>query len=271
MLTSGCCTSGAPQVSPKPVMMLTTPGGRPTSAQPVRHLERRDRSLLSRLQHAGTTRGQRRRQLPGRHQQRIVPRDDLARDSDRLLERKAHGVVRDRIHISKNFRGQAAVVLEAGGYVGDVIFRFDDRLAGVAGLQFRQHRRVLANLFSEAEEHASAFLGSCRRPRTIFEGGLGSGHGTVHVVGVGVRGLRDHFFAGRIVHRESLVGFAIDPLAVDVELVGAYVGFHSAGHEASLRCRIIAELRSAARASRPRPHVLLCGRRICRRRMPPIR
>src|SRR5690348_17631776 len=32
LLTSGCGTSGAPQVSPKPVMMLTTPGGRPTSA-----------------------------------------------------------------------------------------------------------------------------------------------------------------------------------------------------------------------------------------------
>src|SRR3984893_13358195 len=32
LLTSGCCTRDAPQVSPKPVMMLTTPGGRPTSA-----------------------------------------------------------------------------------------------------------------------------------------------------------------------------------------------------------------------------------------------
>src|SRR5450432_1628495 len=31
LLTSGCCTSGAPQVSPNPVTILTTPGGRPTS------------------------------------------------------------------------------------------------------------------------------------------------------------------------------------------------------------------------------------------------
>src|ERR1041384_985593 len=31
LLTSGCCTSGAPQVSPNPVMTLTTPGGTPTS------------------------------------------------------------------------------------------------------------------------------------------------------------------------------------------------------------------------------------------------
>src|SRR5713226_9390637 len=31
LLTSGCWTSGAPQVSPNPVIMFTTPGGRPTS------------------------------------------------------------------------------------------------------------------------------------------------------------------------------------------------------------------------------------------------
>src|SRR5712671_6854741 len=33
LLTSGCWTSGAPQLSPKPVMMLTTPGGRPQSSK----------------------------------------------------------------------------------------------------------------------------------------------------------------------------------------------------------------------------------------------
>ena len=32
LFTSGCLTSGAPQVSPKPVMTLTTPFGRPTSS-----------------------------------------------------------------------------------------------------------------------------------------------------------------------------------------------------------------------------------------------
>ena len=237
--------------------------------QPVRHLQRRDWSLLGRLQHAGTTCGQRRRQLPGRHQQRIIPRDDLARDSDRFLERKAHGVVGDRIHISKNFCGEAAVVLEAGGYISDVIFRFDDRLAGVAGFQFRQHGGVLADLFGETEEHAAAFLGSRGRPRTIFKGGFGGGDGAVHVVGIGVRGLRDHFFAGGIVDRKSLVGLAVNPLAIDVELIGAYVGFHSAGHHGLLLFRAIAELRSAARASRPRPHFLLCGCRTRRRRMRP--
>src|ERR1044071_5231654 len=31
LFTSGCWTSGAPQVSPNPVMTLTTPGGSPTS------------------------------------------------------------------------------------------------------------------------------------------------------------------------------------------------------------------------------------------------
>src|SRR5258708_25785250 len=31
LFTSGCFTNGAPQVSPKPVTMFTTPGGKPTS------------------------------------------------------------------------------------------------------------------------------------------------------------------------------------------------------------------------------------------------
>src|ERR1700684_1893187 len=33
LLTSACCTSGAPQDSPNPVIMLTTPGGNPQSAK----------------------------------------------------------------------------------------------------------------------------------------------------------------------------------------------------------------------------------------------
>src|ERR1700730_8936943 len=173
--------------------------------QPVRHLQRCNRGLLGRLQHAGAARGQRRRQLPGRHQQRIIPRNDLARDSDRFLECEAHGVVRNRIHISENFCGEAAVVLKAGGDVRNVVFRFNDRLARVAGFQLRQHGRVLANLVCQTEEHSSAFLRCGGRPGTVFKSGFGGSNCAVYVVSIGLRSLRDHFFAGGIVDRKSLV------------------------------------------------------------------
>ena len=50
--------------------------------------QRRKRRLLRGLQHNGAACRQRRRQFPGRHQQRKIPGNDLADDADRL----AHGV-----------------------------------------------------------------------------------------------------------------------------------------------------------------------------------
>ncbi len=50
--------------------------------------ERGQRRELGRLQHDGVSCGQRRRDLPRQHQQREVPRDDLAADADRLEGRE---------------------------------------------------------------------------------------------------------------------------------------------------------------------------------------
>src|ERR1700733_2502355 len=62
LLTSGCLTSGEPQLSPKPVTIFTTPFGKPFC-----EFKRGQRRLLGRFQNTGATRGQRRRQLPGGH------------------------------------------------------------------------------------------------------------------------------------------------------------------------------------------------------------
>ena len=55
----------------------------------------RGRRLLGRLQHHAVAGGQRRRELPDRHQDREVPRDDLADDAERLVEVIGDGVVVD--------------------------------------------------------------------------------------------------------------------------------------------------------------------------------
>ena len=47
-------------------------------------LQHGERRLLGRLDHDGVAAGERRRQLPGRHHQRIVPRRDRGDDADRI-------------------------------------------------------------------------------------------------------------------------------------------------------------------------------------------
>jgi hypothetical protein len=53
--------------------------------------------------------------------------------------------------MAHNFVRQTAVIFEAGGYIRDVEFGFDNGLAGVAGFQFRKHGGVLADFFCELE------------------------------------------------------------------------------------------------------------------------
>ncbi len=119
--------------------------------------EHRQRRLLGRLQHGRAAGAEGGRQLPRRHQQRVVPRDDLAGDADRLAQREAHRVVGNRQHVAVNLRGEAAVVLEAGRDVRDVVLRFDDRLAGVARLEIGELVGAVA--------HVCASLNSTR-PRS---------------------------------------------------------------------------------------------------------
>ena len=82
--TSGWRTSPSPAVWPLPVMMLTTPAGKPASLTRSARLQRGHRGLLGRLEDEGAARRQRRRDLQRRHDHREVPRHDLGGDADRL-------------------------------------------------------------------------------------------------------------------------------------------------------------------------------------------
>ena len=62
--------------------MFTTPAGRPASSKCLCEGQYVERRLLRRLEDDGAAGANRRRQLPCRHQQRIVPRDDLGGDTD---------------------------------------------------------------------------------------------------------------------------------------------------------------------------------------------
>src|SRR6185436_18976230 len=78
--TSGCSTIAAPADSPVPVTIFTTPGGSPASGK----LEDGQRCLLGRLEDGRAPGADRGRELPRRHQQRVVPGHDLTCDANRL-------------------------------------------------------------------------------------------------------------------------------------------------------------------------------------------
>ncbi len=85
--------SGLPASTPKPLTTLTTPGGQQVGDQ-LDDLQDRPRGLLGRLDDHAVAGGQRGRQLPDGHQDREVPRDDLAHDAQRLVEVVGDGVRR---------------------------------------------------------------------------------------------------------------------------------------------------------------------------------
>ena len=72
------------------------------------------RGLLGRLEHHAVAGGQRRGQLPGGHQQREVPRDDLPDHAQRLVDVVGHGAVVD-------LGGGAFLGADAAGEVAEVV------------------------------------------------------------------------------------------------------------------------------------------------------
>ena len=81
--TSGCVTIRSPTGTPSPVTTFSTPARQHVRGQ-LGEAKQRERRLLGRLQHLRVPRRERRRELPDRHHQRVVPRRDPADDAERL-------------------------------------------------------------------------------------------------------------------------------------------------------------------------------------------
>ena len=92
--------------------------------------------MLGGLQYRRATARQRRRELPGRHQQREVPGDDLGADADRLLARIDEEIaVGDRNRLALDLGRPARVVAEVLGRQADIDgLRVNDGLAVVERL-----------------------------------------------------------------------------------------------------------------------------------------
>ena len=178
----------------------------------------RGRGLLGGLDHDGVARGQRGRQLPHPHQQREVPRDDLADHAERLVEVVGDGVL---VHL-----GQAALLrADRAGEVPEVVdgqrdVRVEglpDGLAVVPRLRDRQHLEVLLHAVRDAVQHERP-LG--RRGGAPGRGGLPGGvEGGVDVLGRAAGDLAEHLARHG---RDVLEVLALDrgcPLSADEVLV----------------------------------------------------
>ena len=220
--------------------------------EPVRHFERGERGLLGRFQDAGASGSKRGRQLPGGHQQGIVPRNNLSGNADRFFQREAEGVVGNGIHVAQNLGGQTAVVFEAGSHVGDVEFGLDNRLAAIACFQFGEHGGIGAYFLGQTQQHAPPLLGGGAGPWALVKSGAGCANRAVHVICIGVGNLRNDFFGGGIVDRESLPGRALDPLAINVQLVSFDFSLYSSGHKDLLRLNALGHDRALREICRGR-------------------
>ena len=139
-----CSTSACPIAGP-PASTLTTPGGRSASAMISASSQRGQRRRLGGLEHDGVAGRERGRDLPGGHQQREVPRNDLPGHTERS-RRGAEARVLELV-------GPARVVEEVRGRQRDVdVARLADRLAVVERLEHRQFAAAFLDRTCDAEQ-----------------------------------------------------------------------------------------------------------------------
>lgn len=191
-------------------------------------VEHRSGCLLGGFEHRRVAGRQRRRQLPGRHQDGEVPRNDLAHHAERLVEVVGHGVLVDlaqRALLGANRRGEVPEVIDRQRDIGGQ--RFPDRFPVVPDLGHRQRGGVLVDAVGNHVEDRRPF-GRCglappRRRRV---------RGVERLVDVGRVGAR-HLAERLAGHRRRVLEVAPmdrrDPLAPDEVLVPGFIGHQRPG------------------------------------------
>ena len=181
--------------------------------------QRRERRLLGRLQHHRVAARERDAELPRRHQQREVPRDDLADDADGLAAGVAEHPLagdRHRDRLALDLRRPPGVVAELVDHERDVGDARDrDRLAVVERLELRELLAVRLDEVGELPEHPAALRRRRARPGSALERLPRGADGAIDVLLVAGGNLRERLFRRGIVGRECLAGRRFHPLAVD--------------------------------------------------------
>ena len=170
-----------------------------------------ERRRLGGLEHDGVAARQRRSDLPGEHQQREVPGDDLRGDADRPGVAPVAGMVQ--------LVGPACVVEEVGSDQRKVdVARLADGLAVVQRLEDGQLARPLLDQARDPEE-VLAPVSAAHRPPGALVGVARGPHRPVDVLAAGLGDLREDLLRRRVDRLEGRAPDGVGELAVDEQAV----------------------------------------------------
>ena len=174
--------------------------------------------LLGELEHDGAAGGERGAELPGGHQQREVPGNDLGGDADGFA--KSVGVKiageGERERGSGDFGGPAGHVAEHIDGEGDIGDAGDGkRLAVVERFEFGEFLEVLLEQVAELPHQAAALGGLHAGPRAVVEGGAGGADGAVDVLGLSLGNVGHDLAGGGVVDGKGLAGRGEDEASAD--------------------------------------------------------
>ena len=206
---------------------FSAPFGNPASSAHSREAQGRQRRVLGRLQDDAAAGGQRRADLPHRHHQREVPRDDRADDADRL----AAGVAEELVLAEGRHRQLDRRALDLGRPAGAVAqevhrrrhvhaLRDDERLAVVQRLDLGELLRVRLQQIGQLEQPPLAVHRTRSAPLRRLERRARRPHGGIHVVGAGGRHRGEHLARGRVADVHPRAGPRVAPLAANQHLAG---------------------------------------------------
>lgn len=139
-------------------------------------MDRRVRGQLARFEDEGVARGERRGDLPGRLQERIVPGGDQRAHPDGLVDDTAVDARRTGLdHPARLGGGRPPEVAEAVGDVVDVVLALDEPLARVERLGAGERVLVPQEEVGDAQQQVTAVRGRCRGPGALVEGAARGG------------------------------------------------------------------------------------------------
>ena len=153
---SGWLASAAPASEPVPGTTFSDAGRQAAREADFAEPQRRHRRFARRLQHDRASGGERRRDAARADLNRIVPRNDLRRDADRLADGEVEEAGPERDRVAHDLVGDAGEELEVARGDLHVGPRLAQRLAVVAALERRQFFGAIAKRLRDANHDAAA-------------------------------------------------------------------------------------------------------------------
>ena len=177
-------------------------------------VETGERSLLGGLDDNGVTGSNGGTDLPGPHEDREVPGDDLTADTNGLVAGVGQSLRVGVDGLAGNLVGPAAVVAQAVGGVGNVHLGHGHGLTIVKSLDGSESVTVALEEVGQLSEHTATLGGGHLAPGAL-EGFTGGGDGNVDILLVGLVNGSDGLLVGRVNGLEGLALGALYKFIVD--------------------------------------------------------